>query len=447
MAETYRAPKSVALELGIDVAKVFTLGDVAELRASTFTTTRAWADSICNKVAERAAALASEEIMTPEPTEVAPVFGVDTDIIPDGIMAADAAMDAAQTLLETFEDSNPVVSQAYYLIKAADAALDTVIEALGLNDPDEEISEGESATGDAADMQDRASHARLGEGTFVSWPSGSDRAKGKIEKVVTKGQATSSAGFSIEGTPDNPAYVIRVYDAKGNGFIAGDTTVVQRNDILTVTGALPAPRSAEEPAMIEERKNAIASAERITMDAEIRAMETDDGSLKVSGYAATFNREATGLNFREVIAPGAFARSIASDQPVFLLVNHDTDGIPLASTQSGTMTLTEDNIGLRMDASLDPANPKAQEFYSALKRGDMNKMSFSFTVAPGGDTRSEGLRTLTDLDLFEVSGVTWPAYDSTSITARSAQDESLALRKRALELKLSQISLRSHRKA
>jgi uncharacterized protein len=289
-------------------------------------------------------------------------------------------------------------------------------------------------------FEGRASAARIGEGSFVSWNTSNGRAKGKVEKVITKGQAKSSEGYVLETTPDQPAFSIRIYKEQGNGWIPTDVTVVHRPDILTVITALPSPRS-EELAMIEERKTMIASAERITMDAEVRAMDTTDGSLKIAGYAATFNSEATGLNFREVIAPGAFNRTLSTDNPVFLLVNHDMEQLPLASTKSGTLQLSEDKVGLRMEANLDPSNPRAQELASALKRGDVDKMSFAFTVAPGGDTREEGLRTLTDLDLYEVSIVTLPAYDSTSVGLRNSNDET-SLRHRLLKAKTNQIRLR-----
>ena len=206
------------------------------------------------------------------------------------------------------------------------------------------------------------------------------------------------------------------------------------------------PRKAEEDTVIEERKSAIASAEKITMDVEIRALDTEDGSIRIGGYAATFNKEATGLNFREVIAPGAFTRTLQTGNPVFLLVNHDMGELPLAATQSGTLQLSEDRFGLRMEADLDPSNPRAAEVASALRRGDVNKMSFAFSVAEGGQIREEGLRTLTDLDLYEVSVVTLPAYDSTTVGLRSAQDD-LELAKRKLAIKRNQHSLRSKRKA
>jgi HK97 family phage prohead protease len=288
--------------------------------------------------------------------------------------------------------------------------------------------------------EERASAARIGEGSFVSWNTSNGRAKGKVEKVVTKGQAKSSEGFILEATPDVPAFAIRIYKEQGNGWIPTDVVSVHRSDILTIITALPAPRS-EDVSMIEERKTAIRSAERITMNAEVRAVATEDGTLKISGYAATFNNEATGLNFREVIAPGAFKRTLQGDNPIFLLVNHDMEQLPLASTRSGTLILSEDSVGLRMDATLDPLNPRAAELASALSRGDVDKMSFAFTVADGGDTRENGLRTLTDLDLYEVSVVNLPAYDATSVGLRSEQSENLDIRKRKIALKFKHYSL------
>jgi HK97 family phage prohead protease len=290
----------------------------------------------------------------------------------------------------------------------------------------------------------RASAARIGEGSFVSWNTSNGRARGKVEKVITKGTATSSDGFVIEATPDQPAFSVRIYKQQGNGWVPTDTVVVHRNDYLTITGALPTPRSEEIP-MVEERKSAIASAEKLTMTAEVRAMDTEDGSLRIAGYAATFNKEADGLNFREVIAPGAFTRALASGDPVFLLVNHDMEAIPLASTQSGTLQLRQDKTGLYIEAELDPQNPRAQELASALRRGDMDKMSFAFTVGADGQTREGGLRTLTEIErLFEVSVVTLPAYSSTTVGMRNVSED-LEVKKKKLAIKVKQHSLRSRK--
>lgn len=179
---------------------------------------------------------------------------------------------------------------------------------------------------------------------------------------------------------------------------------------------------------VEARRTMIAEAEKRTIDTEVRAERAEDGSVRMVGYAATFDREADGLPFREVIKPGAFKRSLDSGQDVFLLVNHDTDQLPLARRSAGTLALSEDDRGLLIEATLDPKNPRAAELASALERGDVDKMSFAFTVAPDGSTvTKDGLRELRDLNLYEVSVVTWPAYSDTSVGLRSS-DPDLAAR-------------------
>jgi HK97 family phage prohead protease len=335
-----------------------------------------WSSKIRDQLAERSAFMKEENSM--DTNESPSLYGENAYGIANSVMAVDASIDAAQTLLEQIKDTDSIAAQAYYLLVAADNALDPVIDALGLTDPDEPEDDDTAETTEATD--------------------------------ATNWTAPDLMPRSEEITPEN--------------------------------------QGQEESSMIEERKTIINSAEKITMSAEVRAVDTEDGSLKIAGYAATFGNEATGLNFREVIAPGAFTRALANDNPVFLLVNHDMDGIPLASTQSGTMRLAQDKVGLRMEADLDPANPRAQELASALRRGDITKMSFAFTVGPDGQTREDGLRTLTEIDhLYEVSAVTLPAYDDTVIGLRKSGEEDLELAKRKLALKFNQRSLRQKRKA
>lgn len=312
----------------------------------------------------------------------------------------------------------------------------------GVDSDDEEESMSATIRSEEVIEEERAASG-ISSGSFVSWDSSGGTAKGKVTSVITSGKVTASAGYSMQASADKPVYKITIYKEGADGWTATDESVVHLGDTLT---SIPALRS-EDVEMIEERK-AMETAERITMTAEVRAVDTEDGSLRIGGYAATFNAEATGLNFREVIAPGAFTRALQSSDPVFLLVNHDMEGIPLASTQSGTLQLRQDKTGLYMEATLDPANPKAQELSSAVRRGDMDKMSFAFTVSPDGQTRDAGLRTLTDIErLYEVSVVTLPAYDSTSVGMRSADEENLDLAKRLLALKFNQRSLRKNRKA
>jgi len=381
----------------------------------------------------------NSDLMTENPMQEEPMG---TDEVLHSVMAADAAMDAAQNLLANNLD--PIVSQAYYLICAADAALSEVIEALGGADEDDDVS-AEDAPMPAMGMMGMYSaskidltEVRIATGSFVSWDSSGGTAKGKVASIVTSGTAVSSDGYEMEASADKPVFKITLYKEGADGWAATDTTVLHLGDTLTPIDAL----RSKDFELAEARKSVMEKAERITMVADIRSVATEDGSLKIGGYAATFNQEADGLNFREVIAPGAFTRTLASDQPMFLLVNLDFESLPSAATKSGTLVLAEDKVGLRMEATLDPANPRAQELASALTRGDVDKMSFAFTVADGGDTREGGLRTLTDLDLYEISVVTMPAYSSTSVGMRKAGEEDLALRKRQLQLKFNQLRLR-----
>ena len=264
--------------------------------------------------------------------------------------------------------------------------------------------------------------------------------------VLTKGIPMTEK--RDDGAPDTVADLFTVIetsiDALKDLLGVADTDLATEMETNSGDKPIAETRTELETTVTEERKSAMATAERITMNAEVRAVATDDGTLKIAGYAATFNQEAENLSFREQIAPGAFTRSLESADPIFLLVNHQSDQLPLASTQSGTLKLTQDKVGLRMEANLDPANPRAAELASALTRGDVNKMSFAFSINPGGESRDGGVRTITDCTLYEVSVVNMPAYDSTQVGMRSAEDEAeaLELRKRAMALKVKLAAVR-----
>lgn len=165
---------------------------------------------------------------------------------------------------------------------------------------------------------------------------------------------------------------------------------------------------------LEKRGNA---AERV----EVR--QNDDGTISVSGYAAVFDQETDiGGVFREVIRPGAFRNAIARGDDVAFLINHG--GLPLARSSSGTLRLTEDSTGLRIESTLDGADPDVRRIYPKVKRGDLSKMSFAFSM-DGGTQRwaSSGdleLREIIEVgNLSDVSIVTYPAYEGTSIATRS----------------------------
>jgi len=146
---------------------------------------------------------------------------------------------------------------------------------------------------------------------------------------------------------------------------------------------------------------------------EIEVRENSDGMF-FEGYAALFDSPSKPLPFTERIAPGAFIRSLKSRNDIKFLWNHDTSEV-LGSTRSGTMKLVEDERGLKVVAQL-PNTSTGRDAAELLKRGDVDAMSFGFSVPRGGDEWSEdgSERTLREVMIHEVSIVAFPAYEGTS---------------------------------
>jgi HK97 family phage prohead protease len=148
---------------------------------------------------------------------------------------------------------------------------------------------------------------------------------------------------------------------------------------------------------------------------------SEDGNTAVfRGYASVFNHpyDVAGL-FTETVAPGAFARTLRNEPKIHFLVNHD--GIPLASTQGGTLRLREDDRGLAVLASLDLRSPLAQTVASAVERNDLSEMSFGFMVKADEWSDDYSERRITELRLFEVSVVARGANPATSAQLELAE--------------------------
>ena len=165
----------------------------------------------------------------------------------------------------------------------------------------------------------------------------------------------------------------------------------------------------------QERANMKQETRNFDADFELRA---EGDGMTFIGYAAKFNSPSEDLGgFVETIEAGAFRRSLRSRNDVKLLVNHDT-GRVLASTRSGTMKLYEDEIGLRVEASL-PNTSDGRDMAELLRRGDLNKMSFGFSVIKDSWNQEMTQRTLKSVRLFETSIVAFPAYAATEAMVRS----------------------------
>ena len=149
------------------------------------------------------------------------------------------------------------------------------------------------------------------------------------------------------------------------------------------------------------------------------------GKPGISGYAAVFRDQYDSGWFIETIAPGAFSRALKEKQDVRCLFNHDANNL-LGRTKSNTLTLAEDGTGLKFSCDLNADTPIATTVRAMVARGDLDGCSFAFMVRKQSwseQANSEGVtiqyRTIEDVDLYDVGPVTYPAYESTSVSARS----------------------------
>ena len=171
---------------------------------------------------------------------------------------------------------------------------------------------------------------------------------------------------------------------------------------------------------------------------EVRAEENERGKV-ITGRPIVFGQKTDLGWYDEIIERGALDATDLKD--VRLLVNHNVDMIPLArsrnNTENSTMQLTADENGLLIRADLDTENNSdSKSLYSAVERGDLDGMSFMFTVEKDSwddpDSEHPTRHLLSIRRVFEVSAVTFPAYSNTSIQARGLS-EALDSAKESLE--------------
>ena len=392
-----------------------------------------------------------------------------------------------------------------------------------------------------ANEEDRAEPDALEVGDSVSWNSSGGRARGVIERIERDGTINvPDSDFTITGTEDDPAALIRIYREGKDGLEATDTLVGHKFSTLTkisdldetrevnltppaymraaarrgleyyregkggdglvdrtirearamaegnvtadkwvrirawiarhlvdldspdanpnsenypsagvvahlLWGSGPSKASArralnyaegvvarleeENRASISQESEQMAKIEKRTNEVqfELRAVENGDG-MTFTGYAAVFNSPSEPLPFIERIAPGAFKRSLKARNDIKLLWNHDTGSV-LGSTRAGTLKLEEDSYGLRVTATL-PETTLGKDVRTLVQRGDVNAMSFGFSVPANGDSwNTDGTeRTLRSVRIHEVSIVAFPAYQQTAGTATVRSFDGVAKR-------------------
>jgi uncharacterized protein len=175
--------------------------------------------------------------------------------------------------------------------------------------------------------------------------------------------------------------------------------------------------------VVKKENNTMESPREFRRFGEVRAI--DDQKRVLEGYAAVFNQRSVPLgSFSEEIKPGAFARCLSEKQDVRALINHDPSQV-IGRTKSGTLTLKEDERGLHFRCEM-PDTQYARDLYESIRRGDIDGASFGFIAQKqawreekDGDGKMQAVRELEDVDLSDISPVTYPAYPQTSLSARS----------------------------
>jgi uncharacterized protein len=182
---------------------------------------------------------------------------------------------------------------------------------------------------------------------------------------------------------------------------------------------------------------------RFVSAAELRAyapdgvMGGDEDQRDVGGYAAVFNSPTVIAGyFREQVAPGAFLTAITRDD-VRALFNHDANYV-LGRNRAGTLKLSEDERGLVWRAT-PPKTSWAADLAVSIERGDISGCSFSFvpTVEEWDFSDDLPMRTIRECELYDVSAVTYPAYDDTSVAMRSAAESLVATHRQGLAVPMS----------
>jgi HK97 family phage prohead protease len=161
----------------------------------------------------------------------------------------------------------------------------------------------------------------------------------------------------------------------------------------------------------------------------IETRESDDSGLSLVGYASTYDDPydigpTDDWGWTEIIGRGSARKSIAERDDVYLFFDHD--GLPLASTKDGTLSLSEDGVGLRSVGHIDPSSQYSMEIYRRVQRGQLDRMSFAFQVMrerwEDRDGNEESwmtapVRRILEVKLYDTSVVSFPANPNTSVAS------------------------------
>ena len=320
-------------------------------------------------------------------------FDADGNEICGSVMYAawggDEMLDWAQKTLEQMEENK---NERH--IKSVIETDEEIIITFGKGEMEDDV-EMESKT------EDRAEPNELAVGDFVRWSSSGGNAYGRIIQVEADGELEADSGFIVNGTPDDPAALIRLYryDSESDAY-------VERKPVLNVVHRF----STLEKYDAEVRKSSVVKEQR-----EFRMENAEYEGNTIRGYAAVYNSDSEWMGgFYEQIEAGAFDSVLDNDVRAYF--NHD-ENLLLGRVSSGTLRISTDKRGLFYEVDL-PNTTYANDLVELMKRGDVNQSSFAFLIEKDRWEQRDGItyRIIEKVSrLLDVSPVAQPAYpDATS---------------------------------
>lgn len=251
------------------------------------------------------------------------------------------------------------------------------------------------------DEEERAEADELVVGDFVRWNTSGGSAYGVIIQIERDGELEADSGFTITGTADNPAALIRIYR-----YSSEEEAYIERKPALNVVHLF---------STLEKFDAEVRNHKAIVEKREFRMEEVQYEGHTIRGYAAVYNSDSEWMGgFYEQIAPGAFDSVMDNDTRAYF--NHD-ENLLLGRVSSGTLRIATDARGLYYEVDL-PNTSYANDLVELMKRGDVNQSSFAFLIERDRWEERDGktYRIIEKVSrLLDVSPVSQPAYpDATS---------------------------------
>jgi len=288
-------------------------------------------------------------------------------------------------------------------IKSVIETDDEIVITFGKGEMDDDV-EMESKT------EQRAEPNELVVGDFVRWSSSGGNAYGRIIQIEIDGELEADSGFIVNGTPDDPAALIRLYryDSESDAY-------VERKPVLNVVHRF----STLEKYDAEVRKSSVVKEQR-----EFRMENAEYKGETIRGYAAVYNSDSEWMGgFYEQIERGAFDGVMNDDVRAYF--NHD-ENLLLGRVSSGTLRIGSDARGLYYEVDL-PNTTYANDLVELMKRGDVNQSSFAFLIEKDRWEQRDGktYRIIEKISrLLDVSPVAQPAYPSATSELKTRDLES-----------------------